>query len=404
METNTEKEQKQKQRRKDEIGSSSEDELLASSQETVVSPSGSGNERHSTLYPSKSPTNTPQSDAKAGDNSRKKRPKRKSQKDILKARYTKAVFILDKIAKNAANGTPHERDEDDRVKYQAVVDEYQKFLETAPSTSKMAAETERSKRNRSQVEDGKSPKRRKVIEGKTTPGPVAITTTARRPFNEVVKDHLLMALVTEKDGAINPVVTEWGAIESKLTELVMEHLLTNKDDKVPRFDSSEIHRGYRVIKCLDEFSKGFLNKCITKIRDAWVGLSLKLIPAEEIPMRPRARVWLPKMSAEAPKMLECLKRQNPNIHMNDWAIIRTEQGEGHTCLILAITEAGSVELEKVGFRLFFGVRGAKVKVFRPTKSGSEETDEMEAANSLLTGMKLSEPPIKPDNGTKDSAN
>ncbi|XP_037807713.1 uncharacterized protein LOC119601078 [Lucilia sericata] len=268
METNTEK--KQKQRRKDEIGSSSEDELLASSQETVVSPSGSGNERHSTLLPSKSPTNTPQSDAKAGDNSRKKRPKRKSQKDILKARYTKAVFILDKIAKNAANGTPHERDEDDRVKYQAVVDEYQKSLETAPN--------------------------------------------------------------------------------------------------------------------------------------AWVGLSLKLIPAEEIPMRPRARVWLPKMSAEAPKMLECLKRQNPNIHMNDWAIIRTEQGEGLTCLILAITEAGSVELEKVGFRLFFGVRGAKVKVFRPTKSGSEETDEMEAANSLLTGMKLSEPPDKPDNGTEDSAN
>ncbi|KNC32774.1 hypothetical protein FF38_10755 [Lucilia cuprina] len=103
---------------------------------------------------------------------------------------------------------------------------------------------------------------------------------------------------------MNPVVREWGAVESKLTELVMEYLLASEDNKAPRFDSDEIHRGYR----------DFLSKCITKISDAWEGLSLKLIPAEEIPMRPRARIWLPKMTTETHKMLECLKRQNPNIH------------------------------------------------------------------------------------------
>ncbi|KNC34410.1 hypothetical protein FF38_00734 [Lucilia cuprina] len=48
---------------------------------------------------------------------------------------------------------------------------------------------------------------------------------------------------------------------------------------------------------------------------------------EEIPMRPRARIWILKMTTETRKMLECLKRQNPNIHMDDLSIIRAEQGK-----------------------------------------------------------------------------
>ncbi|KNC26171.1 hypothetical protein FF38_06698 [Lucilia cuprina] len=81
--------------------------------------------------------------------------------------------------------------------------------------------------------------------------------------------------------------TEWAAIEHKLTELVMDHLLTNKDDKISHFDSNSPEiQGHQM----NEFSKEFLSKYITKIRDAWLGLSLKLIPAEEIPMRRHARV------------------------------------------------------------------------------------------------------------------
>ncbi|XP_065355994.1 putative mediator of RNA polymerase II transcription subunit 26 [Calliphora vicina] len=306
----------------DDLGSSSDDDLLASSQETLVAMSDSLGDRHSTLLPSKNLTNAPlQSDAKTGDQLKKKRKKRKSQKDILKSRYAKAIFILDKIDKNAASGAPHERDEEDRAKYQAVVDEYQKFLDSVPSTSKAAAEeTERSKRNRSQTEGEKSPKRRKVVEKKSTPGPTSTTTTsARRPFNEVVKDHLLMALATEKEWHHQSCGNRMGT------------------GTAPRFDSGEIHRGYRVIKCMDEFSKDFLSKCIAKISGALEGLSLKQIPAQEIPMRPRARIWLPKMATDAHKLVECLKLQNPDIHTDDWSIIRTEQGDGHTFLVLAIT-------------------------------------------------------------------
>ncbi|GBP07846.1 hypothetical protein EVAR_71050_1 [Eumeta japonica] len=105
----------------------------------------------------------------------------------------------------------------------------------------------------------------------------------------------------------------------------MDYLLTNKGGLVPRFDSG---------------------KCIAKISEAWEGLSLKLIPAEEIPMRPRARVWLPKVTWDSSKILECLKLQNPDIHTDEWSVIRIEKADTNLCLILAITEESSAELER----------------------------------------------------------
>ncbi|XP_065355489.1 uncharacterized protein LOC135949956 [Calliphora vicina] len=117
------------------------------------------------------------------------------------------------------------------------------------------------------------------------------TTPFFLPEEELVaKDHLLVAL----GDRINPVVTEWGAIESKLTEIVTEHLLANRTSTAPRFDTA-------------------------KISGAWEGLSLKLIPAQEILVRPCARIRLSKMLTDANKMLECLMLQNPNIYLDDWS-------------------------------------------------------------------------------------
>ncbi|KNC30427.1 hypothetical protein FF38_07468 [Lucilia cuprina] len=77
--------------------------------------------------------------------------------------------------------------------------------------------------------------------------------------------------------------------------------------KVPIETAYRLRMVCKLIKCVDEFSNEFLGKCITKIRDARLGIRLKLNPAEEIIMRPCARVGLGKMTSEAPKMLESLK-------------------------------------------------------------------------------------------------
>lgn len=69
----------------------------------------------------------------------------------------------------------------------------------------------------------------------------------------------------------------------------MDHVLSNKAKPVPRIDSGKVHMEYKVIKCLDEFVKKLLG--IPKICDVRLALSFNLILAEEIPIRPRAKVW-----------------------------------------------------------------------------------------------------------------
>lgn len=85
---------------------------------------------------------------------------------ISSCKDSKAKFILGKIAKNGENGTPHKRDEEDRVKYQAVVERYFKFKDNLLNTSKAAQEE--SKRNRSRAESDRPTKRRKIRDNSRT--------------------------------------------------------------------------------------------------------------------------------------------------------------------------------------------------------------------------------------------
>ncbi|XP_073811767.1 uncharacterized protein [Musca autumnalis] len=182
-------------------------------------------------------------------------------------------------------------------------------------------------------------------------------------------------------------------VETKWSEHVLGHVFTNEDSPVPHFDSSEVHRGYGVIKCMDEFSKGFLEKCMAKISGAWEDISLRLIPAKEIPIRPRARVWLPKIDCDGPKLLQGLARMNKDVPMNDWSVIANEPPNNNSMsLVLSTTEAGVEALERLGNKLFFGVREAKVKILRShVPNGEADADDIDDAGKLLDNMQLEGP-------------
>lgn len=62
-----------------------------------------------------------------------------------------------------------------------------------------------------------------------------------KTVSDLMKDHLIVALFADYNGANNSVVTEWGA---KLAEFVT---LANKTSPTNRFDSSEVFRYSRRI-------------------------------------------------------------------------------------------------------------------------------------------------------------
>ncbi|XP_017471009.1 PREDICTED: uncharacterized protein LOC108362504 [Rhagoletis zephyria] len=272
--------------------------------------------------PDEQPT-TRKSAAVAGSNSAKQQ--RKPSCVVMRQMYQKALDMLDKIDKNAAAG--------------------------ATDRASTLEATETKKRNRPYNEGGQGAITKKAKQG----GDAESAATAKhRYFSDVARDHLQAAIVDENSKTPLAVQQKWVEIDVRLSSLVMNYVLDNPEGPYPEFDSSESLRGYRVVKCADQFSLDFLAGCVAKISDFFVGLKLKLISAKDIPRRPRARIWLPPMDEPGEKLLRCLKLHNKDIPaIEEWELIRVEERRRPTNknILLAICAESLDALEKADYRL-----------------------------------------------------
>ncbi|XP_053967884.1 uncharacterized protein LOC128869368 [Anastrepha ludens] len=187
-----------------------------------------------------------------------KKKNKKSSGTLLKARYLRAKFILAKIAKNEQAGKAHERDAEDRVNYEAATREYE--AATAAKLNQPQQQSQQqpksAKRNRSQEVSGREAKRSKYSSTQGTEGPTtsAAGAASKAAYSEVARDHLQVALVDAKTNSGRAVLPLWDAIEGRLSSMVVRHLI-DKKGPAPLFDSGEICRSCRVIKCANQYSK-----------------------------------------------------------------------------------------------------------------------------------------------------
>jgi len=63
------------------------------------------------------------------------------------------------------------------------------------------------------------------------------------------------------------------------------------------------------------------------LSEKWGGVETKLseLPARDIPRRPRAHIWLPKGQSDYEKLVRTLRVMNPDVKMDDWVVLKTEQ-------------------------------------------------------------------------------
>ncbi|XP_054734788.1 uncharacterized protein LOC129242255 [Anastrepha obliqua] len=295
----------------------------------------------------------PQASKKAADGTQRESQvakKHKSEGALMKSRYTKARFILSKIAKNELAGATDERDAADKLKYQQVVKEYKDFLSKKPKEDDRK-KGDALKRNRSQDVIDQAPKRPKVSS--------SIEETKQRPFSEVVKDNLLYALIDETTNSGKVVLQKWGQVEAKLSKLVLDkHVVGAQGGFLPSFDSAGVLRGCRVIKCDDDWSRVVLER------------------------HPRARIWLPVMDLSGAEVLKCLKSHNPAVPMDDWAIVKAEKPQKSSMsFVLQINDECLPILKQQDNKMRFGLRKAKLKIFKADSNANEE-DPDEVDNNI----------------------
>ncbi|XP_054745891.1 uncharacterized protein LOC129250280 [Anastrepha obliqua] len=311
------------------LGTPSEDELLASSQDTVDG-KAVGHSMPSTL-------NQPSTSADAKGQKRQNVTKAPSRYKL----YQRSLAVLGRISKNEAEGKAHPKNAAEKARCQKVVDEYLAFQATQKAKAV--------KRNRSQDESDKPTKKHKVsVHTASIPKP------AKRTFIEVARDLLQIALVDELTNRGKP---------ARLSRIVVDHVMAIPKGQLPGFDLMEVVRGYRVIKCDDQLSLNFLQTI--QIQNDWEDLRLKLIPVSEIPRRPRDRIWIPNMESDAKQLIPYLQAHNRTVPMDDWSIIKAEASQKNSVpFLLQISEESIESLGKVDNKLRFGVRKTQLKIFR----------------------------------------
>ncbi|XP_070141589.1 uncharacterized protein [Drosophila kikkawai] len=178
-----------------------------------------------------------------------------------KAQASKAHFILAKIARNEKEGKADPQDLADKARYLAVIEEYERYEKEHPETLLLP----QTKRNRSQEVSESAPKRAKDAKG--APRPTTYVKTAKK-FSEVARDTLAMALVDELNDDGRLLMETWEKVETQLAEMVTDKLLSEPTGQSPSFDSSDMVRGHRVIRCDDEFSRDFLADCVARLGKA----------------------------------------------------------------------------------------------------------------------------------------
>nr|XP_041630358.1 uncharacterized protein LOC121501894 [Drosophila kikkawai] len=356
-----------------------EEELLRSDDETLAPSISEGSAKTSTPQAAQPTTSkAAASQAKATGEHGKSKPWTHQQR---KAQASKAHFILAKIARNEKEGKADPRDLADKARYLAVIEEYERFEKEHPETL-LPPQT---KRNRSQEVSESAPKRAKDAKG--APRPTTFVKTAKK-FSEVARDSLAMALVDELNDDGRLLMEKWEEVETQLAEMVTDKLLSEPTGQSPSFDSSDMVRGHRVIRCDDEFSRDFLADCVARLGKAWKGISIKLVPARDIPRRPRARIWLPKGLSSHERVIKTLRAMNKGVDMEDWAILKAER-EMKTSqpYLFLINQRCLEQLKAADNKVRYGIRKAKVKVFLDEPDDILE-DEVEDANKLLDDLAI----------------
>ncbi|XP_053968307.1 uncharacterized protein LOC128869729 [Anastrepha ludens] len=179
----------------------------------------------------------------------------------------------------------------------------------------------------------------------------SIPKPAKRAFNEVAPDHLQTVLIDKITNRGKRELEKWSDFEARLSRIVVDHVMANPEGQVPGFDPIEVVRGYRKIKCDDQLSLNFLQTVVGKIQNNWEGLRLKLIPASEIPRRPRARIWIPNMEFEAKQLIPYLQATNRTVPMDDWSIFKAEAPQKSVSFPFQISEESIEPLGKVDNKL-----------------------------------------------------
>lgn len=204
-----------------------------------------------------------------------------------------------------------------------------------------------------------------------------------KPLSEVMKDHLVRAIVDKSHPEGNITADQWRLTEGALQDKFMERLQELTPGAPPQFNDAGWYQGrIKLLACSDVKSADFLEKAISKVGELWPGAKLEAVSKEAIPQRPRSRAWLPEKPADPEQMLSLIKACNPDLPTQDWRIARMgEPKKGRREAILILNNKSVPILQSKKGLIHVGFVSVTLQVYQ---GDCKEVKRQETAEGLET--------------------
>ncbi|KAL7724109.1 hypothetical protein ACLKA6_019109 [Drosophila palustris] len=172
------------------------------------------------------------------------------------------------------------------------------------------------KRQRSQEAPAPSAKKSRVQAGK--------------PFAQIARERILIGVLDRgnQDGRIPR--NQWRWVESALATQCLQ-LLEKEPGPPPICKDVGWYQGnVKVIACDDNRSAELYKAAVSNLGEVYPGAKLAAVDWEEVPVKPRARMWFPSTIKEPEQLLRMLQRCNPSLPTHDWRVAKIEETQGPT--------------------------------------------------------------------------
>ncbi|XP_049310043.1 uncharacterized protein LOC125778003 [Bactrocera dorsalis] len=220
-------------------------------------------------------------------------------------------------------------------------------------------------------------------------------TGAAPTFSEIAKGagaRILGVLNrSREDGAISH--EEWKRVTAAISSVFLRVVKENPGPP-PKCVSAGWHHGlHKLTRCADERSAILYKKAVSLVGEVWKGARLVAVDKEDLPLRPRARVWLPPEPSTAKEIEEILRYCNPTLPAHDWRVLRLERTDEPYRQALIMLNAESIgPLSRTKGAISYGFEMVVLKVL-PTDAradGAQTADAGEKGEGVSDGHATTE--------------
>ncbi|XP_039968925.1 uncharacterized protein LOC120780733 [Bactrocera tryoni] len=182
---------------------------------------------------------------------------------------------------------------------------------------------------------------------------------------------------------------EWKRVAAAISSVFLRVVKGNPGPN-PKCVSAGWHHGlHKLTRCADERSAILYKEAVSLEGEVWKGARLEAVDKADLPLRPRARVWLPAEPSIANEIEEILKYCNPSLPTHDWRVIRLERtDEPYRQALVMLNEEPIGPLSKTKGAISYGFEMVVLNVL-PTDTGADGTqaaDAEEKADGVSDGQ------------------